>query len=75
MPARFKAEGTRKQKKREYIYIYLLTTNLILIPIRLTHSILLEKVLIVKLLKKFPAFYGTRRFIAVFTRALYSSLS
>jgi hypothetical protein len=29
----------------------------------------------VKLLKKFPAFYGTRRFIAVFTRALYSSLS
>jgi hypothetical protein len=26
-------------------------------------------------LKKFPAFYGTRRFITVFTRALHWSLS
>jgi hypothetical protein len=29
----------------------------------------------VQLLKNFPAFYGTRRFITVFTRALYWSLS
>jgi hypothetical protein len=28
-----------------------------------------------KLLKKFPAFYGTRRFITAFTRARYMSLS
>jgi hypothetical protein len=36
---------------------------------------LLEKLPIVQPLKKFPAFYGTRRFIAVFTRALHWSLS
>jgi hypothetical protein len=44
----------------------------------LTHSwsrALLEKVPIVQLLKKSPAFYGTRRFITMFTRALYWSLS
>jgi hypothetical protein len=36
---------------------------------------LLEKLPIVQLLKNFPAFYGTRRFITVFTRALQWSLS
>jgi hypothetical protein len=44
----------------------------------LTHSwswALLEKLPIVQLLKNFPAFYGTRRFITVFTRALHWSLS
>jgi hypothetical protein len=44
----------------------------------LTHSwswALLEMVPIVQLLNKFPAFYGTRRFITVFTRALHWSLS
>jgi hypothetical protein len=35
----------------------------------------LEKPPIVRLLKNFPAIYGTRRFIAVFTRALHWSLS
>jgi hypothetical protein len=35
---------------------------------------LLEKLSIVQLLKNFPAFYGTRRSIAVFTRALHWSL-
>jgi hypothetical protein len=34
----------------------------------------LEKVQIVQPLKKFPEFYGTRRFITVFTRALHWSL-
>jgi hypothetical protein len=50
--------------------------------ITLTHSLtyswswaLLEKLPIVHLLKNFPAFYGTRRFIAVFTRVLHWSLS
>jgi hypothetical protein len=32
---------------------------------------LLEKPPIVQLLKNFPAFYGTRRFITVFTKALH----
>jgi hypothetical protein len=35
---------------------------------------LLEKPPVVQLLKKFPALYGTRRFIIVFTRALHWSL-
>jgi hypothetical protein len=46
--------------------------------ISLTHSwslTLLEKLPIVQPLKKFSAFYGTRRFITVFTRALHWSLS
>jgi hypothetical protein len=32
---------------------------------------LLEKPPLVQLPENFPAFYGTRRFIAVFTRALH----
>jgi hypothetical protein len=36
---------------------------------------LFEKPPIVQLLNNFPAFYGTRRFITVFTRALHWSLS
>jgi hypothetical protein len=36
---------------------------------------LLEKPPIVQLLKNFSAFYGTRKFITVFTRALHWSLS
>jgi hypothetical protein len=36
---------------------------------------LLEKLQIVQLLMNFPAFYGTRRFIIVITRALHWSLS
>jgi hypothetical protein len=48
----------------------------------LTHSLihsrswaLLEKLPIVQLLKNFPAFYWTRKFITVFKRALHWSLS
>jgi hypothetical protein len=44
----------------------------------LTHSwswALLEKLSILQLLKNIPSFYGTRRFITVFTRALHWSLS
>jgi hypothetical protein len=44
----------------------------------LTHSrswALLEKLSVVQLLKNFPAFYGTRMFIVVFTRALHWFLS
>jgi hypothetical protein len=36
---------------------------------------LIEKPPIVHLLKNIQAFYGTRRFITVFTRAFYWSLS
>jgi hypothetical protein len=44
----------------------------------LTHSwswALHEKLLIVQLLQNFTAFYGTRKFITVFTKALHWSLS
>jgi hypothetical protein len=47
-------------------------------PHWLTHSLswaLLEKLSIVQLLKNFPAFYETRRFIIVFTRTLHWFLS
>jgi hypothetical protein len=30
--------------------------------------VLVEKLIVAKLVKKFPAFYGIRRFITVFTR-------
>jgi hypothetical protein len=35
----------------------------------------LEKLTVPQLVKKFPAFYGTRRFITAFTRACDLSLS
>jgi hypothetical protein len=35
----------------------------------------LEKLTVSQLVKKFPAFYGTRRFITTFTRACHLSLS
>jgi len=37
--------------------------------------VLLEKLTGSKLVKKFPAFYGTRRFITAFTNARHLSLS
>jgi hypothetical protein len=36
---------------------------------------LLEKLTVSQLVKKFPAFYGTQRFITAFTRAHHLSLS
>ena len=38
-------------------------------------GVLLEKLTVTQLVKKFPAFYGTRRFITAFTRARHLSLS
>ena len=38
-------------------------------------TVLLEKLTGFQLVKKFPAFYGTRRFITAFTNALHLSLS
>jgi hypothetical protein len=37
--------------------------------------ILLEKLIVAQLVQQFPVFYGTRRFITVFTRARHGSLS
>ena len=57
-----------------YLLTYLLTDSL-------THSltpwsrVLLEKLTGFQLVKKFLAFYGTRRFITAFTSACHLSLS
>ena len=48
--------------------------NKVINQLALWRRILLEKLKIPKLVKKFPAFYGTRSFITVFTRAHQLSL-
>jgi hypothetical protein len=70
------------QKQHEHLWgrVTLVTLKALKISAveSLTHSwswALLEKPPIVQLLKNFPTFYGTRRFINVFTRALHWSLS
>jgi len=40
-----------------------------------TWSRVLEKLIVAQLVKKFSIYYGTRRFITVFTRARQLSLS
>jgi len=49
-----------------YLLTYLLTPY---------SKVLLEKLTVSRLGKKFPAFYGTRRFITAFTSARHLSLS
>jgi len=36
---------------------------------------LLQKLIVTHIVKKFPVFYGTKKFVTVFTRARYLSLS
>jgi hypothetical protein len=69
---RFFTEGIKSQRFKKYAHRRHHIGSL-------THS-LMElsppwNLPIVQLLKNFPAFYGTRRFIAVFTRALHWYLS
>ena len=56
------------------LFIYLLTYSLtyLLIPYS---TVLLQKLSVSQLVKKFPTFYGTRRFITAFTTARHLSLS
>jgi hypothetical protein len=37
-------------------------------------AVFLEELIVTQLVKKFPAFYGTQRFITVFTRPDYCTL-
>jgi hypothetical protein len=69
-------------QESKLLYEWRFTANQFLLarsPLRLlTYSrswVLLEKPVIAQLFKNFPAFYGTRRFNTVFTRALHWSLS
>jgi hypothetical protein len=68
--------------KRNHLYNDNFYSPHILHSINVNHSLthswswaLLKKLPIVLPLKNFPAFYGTRRFITAFTRALHWSLS
>jgi hypothetical protein len=63
---------------QRYFRLTMELTLLTRVKYTLSHSgswALLQKPPVVELLKNFPAFYGTRRFITVFTRALHRSLS
>jgi hypothetical protein len=43
--------------------------------VTLWSSVLLEKLIVTQLVKKFPVFYETQKFITVFSRARHWSLS
>jgi hypothetical protein len=60
-----------------YLFMDHLTTYSILHYTYLLHGaeVLLEKLIVLQLLKKFSAFYGTRRFITAFASARHLSLS
>ena len=53
-----------------YLFTYLLTY--LLSP---SHRVFLDKLTVSQLVKKFPAFYGPRRFITAFTSACHLSLT
>jgi hypothetical protein len=62
------------------VFFYFLITKTVetisFLPYSLTpHSTVLEKLTGLQLVKKFPAFYGTRRFITTFTHARHLFLS
>ena len=55
--------------------IFLVLTYLLTHLLTPLSRFLLEKLIGFQLVKKFPAFYGTRRFITAFTSARHLSLS
>jgi len=57
-----------------YLLIYLLT-YLLIYSLTPRSTALLEKLTVFQLVKKFPAFYGKRKFITAFTSACHLSLS
>jgi len=56
----------RKDRKKTYLFTYLLTPWC---------RVLLEQLTGLQIVKKFPAFHGTRRFITAFTSVRHLSLS
>jgi hypothetical protein len=62
---------------RNYQCVLFSSSIIISNPLKLTpwSRVLPEKLTRPKLLKKFPAFYGTQSFITAFTRARHLSLS
>jgi len=71
-------EGLIQNKDLTYLYLELTSrfSNMNVTNRSTTRiQVLLEKLTVTQLVKKFSAFYGTRRFITVFTRARHWSLS
>jgi hypothetical protein len=60
---------------RTYVCTYLSTYLLIYYLLTSWSTVLLENLTCSQLVKKFPAFYGTRRFITAFTNARHLSLT
>jgi hypothetical protein len=58
----------------EHIRNHSITGGLVT-KLTLWSRVLLEKLIVIHLVKKFPAFYGTHNFLTVFTRAHHRSLS
>jgi hypothetical protein len=57
------------------MYFFLAFLQFLLVTITPCSGVLLEKPPVAQLFRNFPTFYGTTRFITVFTRALHWSLS
>jgi hypothetical protein len=73
------AQVIRKHRDNLTFYFTFYTTTKIAVSnqellINNSSSRVLEKLRVIQLLKKFPAFYGTRRFISVFTRTRHCAL-
>ena len=60
---------------REKIVIFMLNTYLLTYLLTPWSRVLLEKLASLQLVKKLPAFYGTRRFLTALTSARHLSLS
>jgi hypothetical protein len=67
-----KISWTDRVRNEEMLHTVKEERNITLTP---WSTVLPEKLKCPKLLKKFPAFYGTRRFITVYTKARQLSLS
>jgi hypothetical protein len=62
----------------QYIIIIIIIIVVVIVVVRVGYygnRVLLEKLVVTQLVKKFLACYGTRRFITVFTRTRHCSLS
>jgi hypothetical protein len=69
-----KEEETAARKRLSVVVTYLLT-YLLNYLITSRSRVFLEKLTVSQLVKKFPTFYGTRRFITAFTSASHLYLS
>jgi hypothetical protein len=53
---------------KSYDFAFILPISIFVTELTPWCRVLLEKIIVVQLVKKYPAFYGTRRFIIVFKK-------